>query len=100
MCLFEARLRTLFFGKPTLGLYNSGIMQYTLSDGTMFGIVESLYADRTGRVREGALVPDTVVADGDDAVGAVAAWLLAQPAVSAPSRSAQASAAIAAPSTD
>jgi len=97
---FEARPRTRFFGKPTLGLYNSGIQQYTLSDGTMFGIVNVLNADRTGRVREGALVPDTVVADGDDAVGAAAAWLLRQPAVSASSRSAQASAANAAPSTD
>ncbi len=66
----------------------------------MFGIANVLNADRTGRVREGALVPDAVVADGDDAVGAAAAWLLAQPAVSASSRSAQASAANAAPSTD
>ena len=97
---FEARPHTRFFGKPTLGLYNSGVMQYTLSDGTMFGIVESLYADRTGRVRDGALVPDTVVTDGDDTVGAAAAWLLAQPVVSASSRSAQASAANAVPSAD
>ena len=97
---FEARPRTRFFGRPTLGLSNSAIVQHTLSDGTMFGIAESLYADRTGRVREGALVPDTAIADGDDAVGVAAAWLLAQPAVGASSRPAQASAANAAPSTD
>ncbi len=97
---FEARPRTRFFGKPTLGLYNGGVQQYTLSDGTMFGIVHVLNADRTGRVREGALVPDTVIADGDDAAGVAAAWLLAQPAASASRRSAQAPAASAAPSTD
>lgn len=96
----EERPHTRFFGKPTLGLYNSGVQQYALSDGTMFGIVHVLNADRTGRVREGALVPDTVVADGADAVAAAAAWVLAQPSVSASSRSAPAPAAAAAPSPD
>ncbi len=97
---FEARPRTRFFGQPTRGLYNSGIQQYFLSDGTMFGIVHTLNADRTGRVREGALVPDAVVADSADPVAAAAAWVLAQPAVSAPSRSDPAPAAAAAPSPD
>ncbi len=97
---FEARPRTRFFGKPTLGLYNSGIRQYVLSDGTTFGIVHSLYVDRAGRVREGALVPDTVTPDGADAVADAAAWLLVQPAVSASSRSDPAPAASAAPSAD
>ncbi len=95
---FEARPHTRFFGKPTLGLYNSGVQQHFLSDGTMFGVVETLYADRAGHVHEGALVPDTVLADGQDAVGAAAAWLLAQPALNASSRSDPAPVAAAAPS--
>ena len=97
---FEGRPRTRFFGKATQGLYNSGIARFTLSDGTTFGVAHVLNADRTGRVYEGALVPDTVVADGADAVADAAAWVLAQPDVSASSRSDPASAASAAPSAD
>ncbi len=81
---FEQRPHTRFFGKPTLGLYNSGVSQYSLSDGTMFGIVHVLNADRTGRVREGALVPDAVIADGTDAVAAAAAWVISESSRSAP----------------
>ena len=73
---FERRPRTRFFGQPTLGFYDSGIQQHYLSDGTLFGIVESHYADRSGHVYDGPIVPDTVVAAPDDAVRVAAAWLL------------------------
>ena len=75
---FEHRPRSRFFGQPTLGIFNSGVVQHRLSDGTMFGIAEVLNADRTGHVYDGPIVPDVVVAEADDPVRAAAAWLLQQ----------------------
>lgn len=75
---FEGRKRTRFFGQPTLGVYNSGVVQHTLSDGTMFGVAQTLNADRNGHIHDGAIVPDTVVASGEDPVRVAAHWLAAQ----------------------
>jgi hypothetical protein len=55
---FEGRPRTRFFGAATMGTTNSGVGVHTLSDGTPFGIAETRTADRTGHVREGAILPD------------------------------------------
>ena len=73
---FEHRPNSRFFGQPTLGTYNSVVQQHTLSDGTLFGIVHALGADRTGHVYDGPIVPDVLVGEGDDPVRAAAAWLL------------------------
>lgn len=73
---FERRPNSRFFGQATLGTYNSVVQQHTLSDGTLFGIVQALGADRTGHVYEGPIVPDVLVGEGDDPVKAAAAWLL------------------------
>ena len=75
---FEGRPRTRFFGQPTLGIYNSGVVQYTLSDGTMFGIAQTLNADRNGQLHEGAIVPDVVVPESEDPLELAAAWLATQ----------------------
>ncbi len=76
---FERRPNSRFFGQATLGTYNSVVQQHTLSDGTLFGIVQGLGADRTGHVYEGPIVPDVLVGEGDDPVKAAAAWLLSAP---------------------
>ncbi len=72
---FKGRPRTRFFGQPTLGWYDSGVVQHYLSDGTMFAVAESLYADRTGHVYDGAIEPDVVVLKDGDPMAAAAAWL-------------------------
>jgi hypothetical protein len=78
---FEGRARTRLFGAATMGYTNSGVGMHTLSDGTLFGIAETRNADRTGRVREGAILPDVQVqTPADDPAPPVEAieWLLHQ----------------------
>jgi hypothetical protein len=79
---FEGRPRTRVFGQPTLGLYDSGVTQFTLSDGTMFGIANTRFADRQGRVYEGPIEPDELVKSNEDAQVVAVQWLLRQSDVS------------------
>lgn len=74
---FEQRRDTRFFGQPTIGIYNSGVVPYALSDGTLFGIAQTLSADRSGHVYQGSIAPDFLVADGDDAIDAATHWIRA-----------------------
>jgi hypothetical protein len=83
---FEGRPRTRFFGAATLGYTNSGVGMHYLSDGTLFGIAETRNADRTGRVREGAILPDVPVetpADDSEPPREAIDWLLRQAPVPA-----------------
>jgi C-terminal processing protease CtpA/Prc len=72
----EHRPNSRFFGQATLGTYNSVVQQHILTDGTLFGIVQALGADRTGHVYDGPIVPDVLVRERDDPVKAAVAWLL------------------------
>jgi hypothetical protein len=78
---FEGRPRTRVFGAPTMGDTNNGVATHVLSDGTVFGIAESRNADRTGHVREGAILPDVATdtpADDPAPPQAAIEWLLKQ----------------------
>ncbi len=77
---FEGRRQTRFFGLPTLGLYDSGVTPFTLSDGTMFGIANTRFADRQGRVYDGPIEPDVLVKPNEDAQVVAVQWLLRQSA--------------------
>ena len=86
---FQERNRTRTFGWPTAGL-TTAIRLFRLRDGARLGLAVSRFADRTGRVYEGPIVPE-VRAPGespanpsrqDDVVGTARAWVEAHPACS------------------
>jgi len=79
---FRGRPRTRFFGSPTSG-QTTGNRAFTLSDGSMMGLAVSRGADRTGRIYDGAITPDELIATteagsvpaDDPVVQAAVRWL-------------------------
>lgn len=80
---FRGRNASRSFGQPSAG-YATANVSPKLPDGTVLLLTESLMADRNGNGDGGKLVPDVVVAPGEDAAAAAKAWLLTQPACQAP----------------
>jgi carboxyl-terminal processing protease len=58
---FRGRPRTRFFGSPTSGRTTAN-RGFKLSDGSMIGLAVSRGADRTGRIYDGAISPDELIA--------------------------------------
>jgi len=78
---FRGRAQTCLMGEPTAG-YTTANATYSLSDKSMLVLSVCQEADRTGRVCEGSIQPDQVIAantpaPGEDAVKSAAInWLL------------------------
>ncbi len=57
----RGRARTRFFGAPTAGFPNLGVVVHKLSDGTTLGVLETRAADRRGVVQRLPVEPDAVL---------------------------------------
>jgi len=86
---FRGRPDTRSFGLETGGLTTSND-EFLLSDGAWLLLTVSRFADRTGKVYSGPIVPDEVVNPPetwpDPVLEAATAWLLSQPACTDPDR--------------
>jgi carboxyl-terminal processing protease len=86
---FRGRPDTRSFGLETGGLTTAND-EFPLSDGAWILLTVSRFADRTGRVYSGPIVPDEIVNPPetwpDPVLEAAAAWLLSQPACAGSSR--------------
>lgn len=71
---FRGRPNTRHFGEPTAGV-STGNAGFPLRDGATLFLAVSAYADRTGRVYGGKILPDEV-APGDTAMAAAKRWLI------------------------
>lgn len=82
---FTGRENTRTFGTPTAGLTTANAF-FPLSDGAAILLTTSTYADRTGRLYGGALIPDELLAEplpyAQTIPPEVKAWLLGQPGCS------------------
>ena len=87
---FRGRPATTLIGTPSGG-FTTGNAVPELSDGAVFNITSSVYADRTGRRYGGPITPDMVVEeggtpgtairiDGDAAIEEASRWFDARPA--------------------
>jgi carboxyl-terminal processing protease len=81
---FKGKEQVYFYGEPTAG-YTTANATYTLSDNSMLILTVCMEADRTGKVYEGKIMPDEVVAGDEHTVGtgdaaklAAINWLLSQ----------------------
>lgn len=80
---FRGRTNTRSFGLETAGLTTAN-EEFSLSDGAWMLLTVSRFADRTGKVYSGPIVPDEVVNPPetwpDPVMEAASGWLLSQPA--------------------
>jgi hypothetical protein len=79
---FRQRPDTRSFGEPTSGL-STGNLGFPLSDGATLYLTVSTFADRSGEVYGGPVIPDEIVVgpDSEDAIPQEAIdWLMSQPA--------------------
>lgn len=78
---FRGRPNTRSFGQATGG-FTTGVQGFPLSDGAMILLTVNTYADRTGHVYEGPILPDEPVTDAnpDATLQAALDWLHVQPA--------------------
>jgi len=82
---FAGRPNTRRFGQPTTGL-STGNSDFTLSDGAVMILTTVTFADRTGQIYGGKILPDETIASSitpsasipDESIN----WLLNQPACS------------------
>jgi carboxyl-terminal processing protease len=82
---FKGRPSTRFFGQPTAGV-STGNTGIRLADGASLFLTVALGADRTGRIYDGAVIPDTLVpfefteigTGKDPVIGAAVEWLRTQ----------------------
>lgn len=75
---FKGRPRTRFFGQPTAGVA-TGNGRIPLPDGSVLGLTQSSFLDRTGELIPGRLTPDVGVEEGQDAIALARAWLRSAP---------------------
>ena len=71
---FAGRERTRFFGDPTRGL-TTGNGGFKLDDGAMLILTVTTFADRTGRVYGGPIVPDQTAEVGQTILDAAIEWI-------------------------
>ena len=87
---FKGREKTYLFGEPTAGLTTANAT-YSLSDRSMLVLTVCQEADHTGRICEGKIIPDQMIAasaldihapgppaDGDPVKTAAISWLMTQ----------------------
>jgi C-terminal processing protease CtpA/Prc len=79
---FRGRENTRFLGKPTGGATTS-TQSVWMGDGAMLFVTNAIYADRTGAVYGGTLIPDDIIADSPDELADPRPPLLEDPGISA-----------------
>lgn len=75
---FAGRPNTRRFGNATAGV-PTGNLIFPLSDGAAVIVTASYDADRTGKIYDGSIEPDEVIADKVESLRVATKWLLDQP---------------------
>jgi C-terminal processing protease CtpA/Prc len=78
---FRGRENTRFLGKPTGGATTS-TQTIWMGDGAMLFVTNAVYADRTGTVYGGKVIPDLVIADSPEELAVPRPPLVEDPAIS------------------